>query len=223
LHNKNWFSRHETDRFLNNHCQEWVRAYLSIHDCLSFLHEVMIGNHRTKTFLHKLSDNLPERVQILCHVHIICINVRENRIICCQIFCNLLLKSAFERIFNVMQLILVKNKWHIKWKYLSVYHIRIIAKKNWFTTWNTDSSIIIVRNVCVLNSASMIVYLFFWVKKIFPWKFNLEYGGTFTKLFMHVSSRNVFPTTRNLQIRVHVYRDINIIANEKVKTFSIIN
>ena len=22
----------------------------------------------------------------------------------------------------------------------------------------------------------------FWVKKIFPWKFNLEYGGTFTKL-----------------------------------------
>ena len=46
----------------------------------------------------------------------------------------------------------------------------------------------------------------FWVKKIFPWKFNLEYGGIFTKLFMHVSSRNMFPTTRNLQIRVHVYR-----------------
>ena len=42
----------------------------------------------------------------------------------------------------------------------------------------------------------------FWVKKIFPWKINLE----FTKLFMHVSSRNMFPTTRNLQIRVHVYR-----------------
>ena len=39
----------ETDRFLNNHCQECVRAYLSIHDCLSFLDEVMIGNHRTKT------------------------------------------------------------------------------------------------------------------------------------------------------------------------------
>jgi hypothetical protein len=36
--------------------------------------------------------------------------------------------------------------------------------------------------------------------------FNLEYGGTFTKLFMHVSSRNMFPTIRNLQIRVHVYR-----------------
>jgi hypothetical protein len=27
-----------------------------------------------------------------------------------------------------------------------------------------------------------------------------------TKLFMHVSSRNMFPTFRNLQIRVHVYR-----------------
>ena len=36
------------------------------------------------------------------------------------------------------------------------------------------------------------------MKKIFPWKFNLEYGGTFTKLFMHVSSQNMFPTTRNL-------------------------
>ena len=50
--------------------------------------------------------------------HIICITVLENRIICCQIFCDLLLKSAFERIFNVMQLILGKIKWHIKWKYL---------------------------------------------------------------------------------------------------------
>ena len=66
----------------------------------------------------RMSDNLPERVKILGHVHIICITVRENRIICCQIFCDLLLKSAFERIFNVMQLILVKIKWHIKWKYL---------------------------------------------------------------------------------------------------------
>ena len=51
---KNWFTRHETDRFLNNHCLECVRAYLSIHDCLSFLHKVMIGNHRTKTFLHEV-------------------------------------------------------------------------------------------------------------------------------------------------------------------------
>jgi hypothetical protein len=33
----------------------------------------------------------------LCHAHIICITVRENIIICCQIFCDLLLKSAFER------------------------------------------------------------------------------------------------------------------------------
>jgi hypothetical protein len=66
----------------------------------------------------RMSDNLPERVQILCHAHIICITVLENRIICCQIFCDLLLKSAFERIFNVMQLILVKIRWHIKWKYL---------------------------------------------------------------------------------------------------------
>jgi hypothetical protein len=63
-----------------------------------------------------MNDNLPERVQILGHAHIIYITVRENRIICCQIFCDFLLKSAFERILNVMQLILVKIKWHIKWK-----------------------------------------------------------------------------------------------------------
>jgi hypothetical protein len=56
--------------------------------------------------------NLPKRVQILCHAHIICITVREN------MFCDLPLQSAFERICNVMQLILVNIKWHIKWKYL---------------------------------------------------------------------------------------------------------
>ena len=42
-----------------------------------------------------------------------------------------------------------------------VYHIRIIAKKNGSHDMKqTDSSIIIVRNVCVLTSASMIVYVF---------------------------------------------------------------
>jgi hypothetical protein len=56
----------------------------------------------------RMSDNLPERVQIFGHAHILCITVRENKIICCQIIiCDLLLKSAFERIFNIMQLILV--------------------------------------------------------------------------------------------------------------------
>jgi hypothetical protein len=41
-------------KLVHTTCQECVRAYLSIHDCLSFLHEVMIGNHQTKTFLHKV-------------------------------------------------------------------------------------------------------------------------------------------------------------------------
>jgi hypothetical protein len=43
-----------------------------------------------------------------------------------------------------------------------VYHIRIIAHKTngSHDMKQTDSSIIIVRNVCVLTSASMIVYLF---------------------------------------------------------------
>jgi hypothetical protein len=35
----------------------------------------------------RMSDNLPERVKILGHVHIICVTVLENRIFCCQIFC----------------------------------------------------------------------------------------------------------------------------------------
>ena len=90
-----------------------------------FLQLFLCGTHRIYFFIFFfinwtvcMSDNLPERVQILGHTHIICITVWENLIICCQIFCNLLLKSAFERIFNVMQLILVKIKWHIKWKYL---------------------------------------------------------------------------------------------------------
>jgi hypothetical protein len=48
---------------------------------------------------------------------------------------------------------------------------------------------------------NILSFLFFIINK-----FNLEYGGTFIKLFMPVSSRNMFPTTRNLQIRVHVYR-----------------
>jgi hypothetical protein len=38
--------------------------------------------------------NLPERAQILGHMHIICITVVHNRIICCQIFCDLLINSA---------------------------------------------------------------------------------------------------------------------------------
>jgi hypothetical protein len=64
-----------------------------------------------------------------------------------------------------------------------------------------------VKIHCKTNRNPLKVILHqFWVKKYFPWKFNLEYGGTFTKLFMHISSRNMFLTIRNLQIRVHVYR-----------------
>jgi hypothetical protein len=91
----------------------------------------------------RMSDNLPERVQILGHVHILCITVRDNIIICCQIFCDLLLKSAFEQIFNVMQLISVKITWHIKWKYLIQkfhdiylsYYFKTKYWKWWFGLW----------------------------------------------------------------------------------------
>ena len=65
-------------------------------------------NTEMEIVMNILLLNLPERVQILGHAHIICITVVHNRIICCQIFCDLLINSAFEWIFNVMQLILVK-------------------------------------------------------------------------------------------------------------------
>jgi hypothetical protein len=38
--------------------------------------------------------NLSERVHILGHAQIICITVVHNRIICCQIFCDLLINSV---------------------------------------------------------------------------------------------------------------------------------
>jgi hypothetical protein len=46
----------------------------------------------------RMSDNLPERVQILGHAHI-CITVRENRIICCQIFSWFFLNLGLSFIF----------------------------------------------------------------------------------------------------------------------------
>ena len=72
-------------------------------------------------------------------------------------------------------------KWNMCWKLLILnnYSITTIA------FWISDIKVILHQ---------------FWVKKFFPWKFNLEYGCTFTKLFMHVSSRNMFPTARNLHV-----------------------
>ena len=132
--------------FCSDYCRSWPREEkLNNHGCFVSTHtfltmiidECLIhvvwtnlfcnyscGTHGIYIYIFfinwtvRMSDNLPERVQILGHAHIICITVRENRIICCQIFCDLLLKSAFEHIFNVIQLILVKSKWHIKWNYL---------------------------------------------------------------------------------------------------------
>jgi hypothetical protein len=71
-----------------------------------------------------------------------------------------------------------------------------------YVWWND----ITITGIHILFCIKVILHLHqHWVKKCYPWKFNLEYCGTFTKLFMHVSSRNMFPTIRNLQIRVHVY------------------
>jgi hypothetical protein len=113
-----------THTFLTMIIEEYV-CFMSC-EAILFLQLFLCGTHGIHIYLHstfifinwmRMSDNLPERGQILGHAHIICITVREDRIICCQIFCDLLLKSAFERIFSAMQLMLVKIKWHIKWKY----------------------------------------------------------------------------------------------------------
>ena len=107
-------------RWARIHSWQWLLRNLSVSCRVNqffFLQLLLCGTHGIYIYLFfssttlRMSDNLPERVQILGHVHIICITVQDNRIICCQIFCDLLLKSAFERI-------LVKIKWHIKWKYL---------------------------------------------------------------------------------------------------------
>jgi hypothetical protein len=50
------FIRYETVRFLNNHCQECVRAYLSIHDCLSF-RQSSEQNNRKLISLHKNGED----------------------------------------------------------------------------------------------------------------------------------------------------------------------
>ena len=92
---------------------------------------------------------------------------------------------------------LYKNDIHCRfyWSHENMQIRLILLRKQSFENvlWNHDEIFKVILHQ-------------FWVKKIFPWKFNLEYGSTFTKPFMHVSSRNMFPTTRNLQIHVHVYR-----------------
>ena len=110
-------------RYARTHSWQWLLRNLSVSCHLNqfFFVAIILMWYTPNIYIYffinwtlRMSDNLPERVQILCHVHIISITVLEHRIICCQIFCYLLLKSAFEWIFNVMQLILVKIKWHIK-------------------------------------------------------------------------------------------------------------
>ena len=109
-----------THTFLTMIIEESV-CFMSCEPIFVFNYSYVVHTEYIYIFINwtlRLSNNLPERVQILCHAHTICITVLENRSICCQIFCDLLLKFAFERIFNVMQLILIRIKWHIKWKYL---------------------------------------------------------------------------------------------------------
>ena len=70
--------------------------------------------------------------------------------------------NSFGEIIVVRTVQLMKNMSDASKNIFRVYHIRIIAhtKIGSLDMKQTDSSIIIVRNVCVLTSASMIVYLF---------------------------------------------------------------
>ena len=74
------------------------------------------------------------------------------------------MKCAWHKIWTLSgRLSLMRNIQLMIFFYIfRVYHIRTIAKTNWFPRHETDRFLkIIVRNVCVLTSASMIVYLFF--------------------------------------------------------------
>ena len=126
------------------------------------------------TYFHQLNiaheDNLPQSVQILCHAHIICITVLENRIICCKIFCDLLLKPAFERIFNVMQLIWFKIKWHIKWKYL-IKKFNDICLSYYFKSHWTKKKEITKQNIDYIFDI-----LFMWVL-IYQWRIQNKIWG----------------------------------------------
>ena len=82
--------------------------------------------------------------------------------------------------------------------FICFYLAWLCFSRIWFKWFNT------LHYPLILLLIIKVILHQLWMKNFFPWKFNMEYGGTFSKLFMHVSSRNVFPTTRNLQIRVHV-------------------
>jgi hypothetical protein len=61
----------------------------------------------------QLMKKMSDASKIIFRVYQIRI-IAPKKMVHTTIFCDLLLKSAFERIFNVMQLILVKIKSHIK-------------------------------------------------------------------------------------------------------------
>jgi hypothetical protein len=63
-----------------------------------------------------------------------------------------------------------------------------------------------------------------WVKKMFPWKFNLEYGGTFTKLFMHVDDSPVyFPDLKARVVECEWKFEITILKkSEHVETHDVV-
>ena len=93
-----------------------------------------------------------------------------------NIWQQIILFSAWLKIWTLSErLLLMRNVQLMEKKIFRVYHRRIIANKiGSHDMKQTDSSIIIVRNVCVLTSASMIVYHFFtrsWSAIIGPKRF----------------------------------------------------
>ena len=71
----------------------------------------------------------------------------EIRIFCCQRFCDLLLKSTFEQIFNVMQLILV----NIKWKYLIQKFHDICLSYYFKAIWSVKINVKSLKNILIVN------------------------------------------------------------------------
>jgi hypothetical protein len=166
LPKKIWFTRHETVRFLNNHCQECVRAYLSIHDCLSFLHEVMIGNHRPKTFLHEIGtkwnitskhDNNSERIVMnlydthksvssMCNTNMY---GRFNLQNTCHIFCSIFLQLP---VFKV-----ILHQFWVKKIFPWKFKLELLSYSCMFQVEICSHQLEICKSVCMFIVLAIIV------------------------------------------------------------------
>ena len=132
-----------THTFLTMFIEEFV-CFMSCEPIVLLLQLLLCGTHGI--YIHifffinwtlRMSDNLPERVQILCHAHLHYCTGKQD-----YLLSNILrfaLKICFWADFYCYAVDLVKIKWHIKWKYLIQkfhdiclsYYFKIVGINTW--------------------------------------------------------------------------------------------